>query len=335
MTRPKVNINAKNKLAELRQHLDKHLPTFKEFKGLIGITLNGGMSRGYADHLSEVDVTFYLTPQTYQAWQQERAPIVQGIMVLDGQLYDIKACDYEVEMAKDWDQVTLWDSSYAKILHDPDGKLSAMFDNKLGVEVNPEDAGGLLFQCYWYCDLAGTIWVHRRDAVQGHQMLNQAVDRLVQALFIANQEFVPHEKWLLHMSRTLDWTPENWENRLTQAMSTGDMSTGSLQTRIDLVRGLREEVETYVHSTYFPELPVELSMKSHYECLLKLVEKGSMTLAEWKEMAGESVLNSDPFYPVIRVEGDCIVLDCEAVNHITAEEMYSWHYAIIRAVRGY
>jgi len=35
------------------------LPRFKEFPGVVGITLNGGLSRGYADHLSEIDVTFY------------------------------------------------------------------------------------------------------------------------------------------------------------------------------------------------------------------------------------------------------------------------------------
>ena len=334
MPRPSVRIPTENTLSELRQHLDQHLPEFKTFEGLVGITLNGGMSRGYADHLSEVDVTFYLTANAYQAWQTKRAPITQGIMMLDSQLYDIKACDYEAELTKNWDQVALWDSSYAEILHDPEGKLKAMFDEKLNVKINPADAGGLLFQCYWYCDLAGTIWVHRGDAVQGHQMLNQAVDRLVQALFIVNQEFIPHEKWLLHMSRTLDWAPRNWQDRLANAMSTGDMSIKSLQLRIELVRELREEVEEYVHETFFPDLPVELSMKSHYDWLTKLVDLGSMTVAEWKEMTGESVPNSDPFYPVIRVEGDCIVFDPETCNHIAADEMYSWHYAILQAVRG-
>jgi hypothetical protein len=62
-------------------------------------------------------------------------------------------------------------------------------------------------------------------------MFNQAVVSLVKALFIANKEFIPHQKWLIHMSRSLKWTPNDWEDRLRGAMSTGDMTISSLKQR--------------------------------------------------------------------------------------------------------
>jgi MFS family permease len=62
MTRPRVQISARNQSGTLRAHLRGMLPRFTAFEGVVGLTLTGGLSRGYGDHLSEIDVTFYLTP---------------------------------------------------------------------------------------------------------------------------------------------------------------------------------------------------------------------------------------------------------------------------------
>ena len=37
-------------------HLEKMLPEFEALPGVVGLTLNGGLSRGYADHLSKIKV---------------------------------------------------------------------------------------------------------------------------------------------------------------------------------------------------------------------------------------------------------------------------------------
>ena len=52
MNRPQVQIESENKISTLRRHLEKMLPEFEALPGVIGLTLNGGLSRGYADHLS-------------------------------------------------------------------------------------------------------------------------------------------------------------------------------------------------------------------------------------------------------------------------------------------
>jgi len=72
------------------------LRRFVALPGLVSITLNGGMSRGYANHLSEIDLTFYLylTPDAFQAWQRGKMPVTMGITMLDGQLHDIKYLDF-------------------------------------------------------------------------------------------------------------------------------------------------------------------------------------------------------------------------------------------------
>ena len=108
------------------------------------MTLNGGLSRGYADQLSEIDVTIYLTPEAFDAWESGKTPIATGICVLNGQLYDIKYVDCVAEAARGWEPVTLWDASYAEILYDSQGHLHQLFASKLAHRPEPGEAEGLL-----------------------------------------------------------------------------------------------------------------------------------------------------------------------------------------------
>jgi len=333
MTRPYVRTSAHNQIAALRRHLAEHLPRFTASPGVVGLTLNGGMSRGYADEYSEVDITFFLESQTYQAWQSSGSPIAAGIIMLDGQLYDVKFADYAVESAREWDMVMLWDASYAEVLYDPKGLLSKMLAVKLETTPDIGAVEGLLMSCWWHYELAGTIWIHRGDVPQGHHMFNQAVVALLQALFIANREYVPHEKWLFHMSRSLAWKPADWENRLRAAMSTGDMTESSLRDRQREIRALWDEVDRYMITTYHPHLPVRLMQKKAYEGLKQLVEAGSMRLAEWRTLTGSDFHNADPCYPVIRLDDDRIIVDRDVLR-IQPHDMYVWHYEVLQAVRA-
>ena len=55
MNRPHVQIESENNISMLRHYLEKMLPEFEALPGVMGLTLNDGLSRGYADHLSEID----------------------------------------------------------------------------------------------------------------------------------------------------------------------------------------------------------------------------------------------------------------------------------------
>ena len=332
MTRPCVQIDTENQIGALRKHLESMLPHFTTFHGLVGLTLNGGLSRGYADHLSEIDLTFFLTPQGYESWQEGQTPIALGITVLDGQLYDIKHLNYVTEKDRDWDEVTLWDASYAEILYDPENLLHELLAEKVGEGPDPAVAEGLLMNCWWHFELAGQIWIERGDALQGHQMFNQAVVALVQALFVANREYIPHEKWLLHLSRSLEWRPPQWDRRLGAAMSTGDLTIDSLRARQGAIRALWEEVNEQIRARFYPQLPVYVMQKSTYEELKILAERESVSLEEWRARSGAEMPNSDPFHPLITQKQGRISLDRAMLARIGPHEMYAWHYEVLQAV---
>lgn len=334
MERPHVQVRTENRLTRLREHLNQRLPVLQHLEGVEGITLNGGMSRGYADHLSEVDVTLYLSDDGYERYQQGLNLIPSGIVVLAGQLYDIKVCSLSAELSAQWSEVARWDASYAEILYDPEGKISSLFARNLAEAPQAEGAGGPLFACWWHYYLAGNIWIHRQDGLQAHLMLNRAIEPLVKALFLVNQEHVPHEKWLVHMSRTLAWRPARWEERLGAALAIPAPTVEAAGARQRVIADLWAEIDRYAVDTYCPGLPVRLMQKGFYDLVKWAVERGELTMDEWKGRARGATLSASPFNTILKVEGDLIRLDRERLNTLGPGDLDPWFYEVVDAVRA-
>jgi hypothetical protein len=254
--------------------------------------------------------------------------------MLDGQLYDLKFLNLEEEQARDWEMVTLWDASYAEVLHDPMGNIASLYANKLAKRPDPQDAGGPLFAAWWYFELAGTIWIHRDDPLQGHLMLTQAMVELTKALFLVNREYIPHEKWLIHLSRTLEWTPTEWEARLTSTLCDLAPTVTGLRQRQQQIAALWHEIDRHTIATCLTDYPAELQFPHHffYSLLLWLAQNTPISVADWQQRADLSILNAAPFNCCVRLQDEQIILDRERLIHMTENDVYQWHYAIVRAL---
>lgn len=329
MRRPYVILKSENKIDDFMLALQNNIKKFEALEGVCGITLNGGMSRGYADYLSEIDIVIYLDKKNYELWNNGKSPIPIGITMMEKYLYDIKILNLEEEKQKSWDSVALWDLSYAEILYDPNGEIKKLVNNKLMNKPEPLQAEGLLFSCWWYFRLAGDIWIHRGDTLQGHYILNNAVTKLVEALFIANGEYIPHEKWIIHFSRTLPWTPIQWERRLLEVMSTGDLSLQSLIKRQHAIEKLWEEVDLYIVKKECPHLDLRVMQKTFYDLLKLLLKNDFITVEEWNKNASLSLLSREPFASFATVTDEKIVIDKKKVLSTKPEELYYWHYEIL------
>jgi len=333
MKRPYVNLDSKNTVQEMIDALNNSLDMFTALDGVVGITLNGGLSRGYGDYLSEIDVVIYLHEQQFMEYKNGLYPFALGITMIDGYLYDIKTVIFEQELESDYDSIALWDLSYAKIIYDPQLKIAGFIKQKLSKPINISHAGGLLWSAYWSYKLAGDIWIHRNDTIQGHFTFNNAINPLISALFIANNEYIPHEKWLVHMSKSLLWTPENWNERLKGAMSTGDYSVQSLKDRQNYIDCLWREINHKLCdiSEFYSKL--DFVQKESYETLNRLVKKSEYTLAEWEAVSNLDSLNYEPIHTIFKRTGDTIMINKEALLSLKPEDMYIWMYEIANAVK--
>lgn len=329
MTRPYVNLKSENKINDFMLALQNNIKKFEDLEGVVGITLNGGMSRGYADYLSEIDIVIYLDRKNYELWNNGKSPISLGITKIGKYLYDIKILNLDEEKQRLWDNVALWDLSYARILYDPKGEIKQLISDKLVNKPEPLQAEGLLFSCWWYFKLTGDIWIHRGDAVQGHYMMNNAVTKLLEALFIANGEYIPHEKWIIHFSRTLHWTPIEWDRKIFEAMSTGNLSLESLIKRQEVIEKLWEEIDSYIIKKECPCFKLKIMQKTFYDLLKLLIRNEYVTIEEWGKNASISLLSAEPFFSCVTVIDEKIILDKEKALSIKPEALYYWHYEVL------
>ena len=331
--RPAPSVASENIAHDVRQHLEGILPRLTERDDVVGVTLNGGVARGHADELSEVDLTVYLTKGAKREWRRGRGPVATGITTIDGQLYDVKSTSLTGERERDWSAVERWDASYADILYDPQGEVGDLIDEKL-TWPSVEDGSGPLFECWWGFELACNCWILRGDPHQAHFVLNDAVTALCKALFVANEEHVPHRKWLVHLSRSLEWTPVDWTERLGSALETTELTIDDVHRRQAGIESLWIELDEYVRKNHYPDLPVSVMQMGFFVPLRTLVEDAPIAVDNWEASFGLELLGMEPFHTIAVVDRDEVVLDVERLLEIGPDDMYQWHYELLDAVRS-
>ena len=333
MDRPFVNLESSNTVHEFIEALKNSLHIFTGLNGLAGILLDGGLSRGYGDFLSEIDVVIYLREKEFLEYKNGACPFALGITVIDGYLYDIKLMNFDEEKNKEYDSVALWDLSYAFILYDPDNLVEDFINQKLLKPIDISSAVSLMWSAYWFYKLAGDIWIHRRDVLQGHFVFNNVIKPLLSALFIANNEYIPHEKWLVHMARSLAWKPDNWETLLTGAMKTGSFSVQSLIDRQQCLEKLWNSINKKICELSGFRSELDITQKKTFESLKKLISKSEYTLDEWQSIESLEALNFEPIHSIFVRVGDIIILDKNALLNLGPDTLYEWMYKIVSEAR--
>ena len=76
--RPHGRLPDKSQLNEMLDSANEYVKLLSEYTEVIGITLGGGLSRGYGDRLSEIDLNIYLDEEGLTRWGLGKSPIPQG-----------------------------------------------------------------------------------------------------------------------------------------------------------------------------------------------------------------------------------------------------------------
>ncbi|MGA9349567.1 MAG: DUF4037 domain-containing protein [Anaerolineae bacterium] len=125
-------------------------------------------------------------------------------------------------MEAEWEHGKRWDRSYAVILHDPQRLMQEMLARKAVLTEEEKQrltSHHLILYGEYFCNLVVPSWLHRGDLLAAHHCLNTALDSLIKAVFLANDELIPFEKWTLNLSYTLPWTPQGWRERVGRAIT--------------------------------------------------------------------------------------------------------------------
>ncbi|MBM4237855.1 MAG: DUF4037 domain-containing protein, partial [Euryarchaeota archaeon] len=221
----------------------------KEVKGVVGIVYLGGLTREYADYRSDIDITAFTRNLKPDLIGRLRA-IVGEEERASGLETDFEIHEFGEFERREWTEIDRWELGNARIVHDPEEKVRALFDRKMTV---PEDFWiDRIASCYaylsWYCcsprgvPTVAEIWLERGDAASAHHCVSYSVDLFMDLLFALNGQFVPPPKWKLSYCRGLEWLPANFESRISKAMITSDITSKELGRRLRALRSMWPEV---------------------------------------------------------------------------------------------
>jgi hypothetical protein len=242
--RPKGRLPQENMLHEMHDNVKEYVKKLKEYPEVEAISLGGGISRGYCDNLSEIDLNVYLSISSLLEWEMGNGPIPHGDHLGDKYHMDISFLSIDQEEKERWSILKKWDASYAKILYDPLGKLENLLESK--DEFTSEEKYGVAVKnyldCVYYGDIVVRQWIKRKDPLTANQILSKGIHSLCNLLFLANNEYLPFEKWLINYSLSLEWKPDDWENRLKQVTLINEISFEEVKRRKTMFEELYHEI---------------------------------------------------------------------------------------------
>jgi hypothetical protein len=341
MSRPKPIVSSPNQYEAYFRQAQVFAKRFAACGGVMGVLLTGGVARGYADRFSELDLAVYLTRSAFKEWTRGGlAPCAEGDSCLDGWHVDIDYLCYEDELETEWHHVKRWDRSYAVVMHDPQGWMQEMLARK--AVLTDEEKRRLasrylvLYGDYFRLFVVPS-WLHRGDLLAAHHCLNIAFDSLIKAVFLANDEWVPFEKWTLNLSYTLAWTPSAWRQRMEQALLVREISTSDVERRLILLGDLLAECKARHFGV--EEKGIGIIEAQKREMLRALWRQGAMSASEFDRRFGLRWAIQSPFFHLLRREtrGDeeWLVFDEERLRDYAEknrEGFLEWDRALLRVL---
>lgn len=234
--RPYGKISSKGKYDEMLEEAKKIANELAREGGVIGITLCGGLSRGYADEMSEIDLNLYLENEVYNDWITGIGPIPHNDALWKGNYVDVEFLSFENEVKENWDLIKKWDASYNVILFDPEKKIEDMFYERdvFSSREKYQCISEYFRKCVYIGNLVILQWIKRGDPLAANQLISSAISGLIDLLFLANDEYPPYEKWALNYSYSLKWLPKDWKKRISEIILTKEMSVEEVKRRRDL-----------------------------------------------------------------------------------------------------
>ena len=342
-TRPQPTISSPNRFESLFRQAEELTDRFRSCNGVVGVLLTGGVARGYADHFSELDLAVYLNQHQFEEWTISGCPpLPEGDSLLDGCHVDIDYLCYEQELEEEWEHIKRWDRSYALILHDPEGLVRDMLAQKVVLgETEKAALVSRYFVLYgdYFARVVVPSWVHRGDLPAAHHCVNIALDSLIKAVFLANDELIPFEKWTLNLSYTLAWLPAHWRERTEQALMVKEMSEGDIDRRRELIGDLLTECATRLIGESAKGLaPIEARK---LEILRVLRERGSMPASAFDRRFGLRTCIQSPFFSLVgrenRADQEWLVFDEARLREYAVhsfDEFLEWDRLLLEKLWG-
>lgn len=203
---------------------------------VVGILLTGGLARGFADHFSDIDIEVFF-PNEDRA-KPTASKGLDNHCLPQGNFIEFTRHNFKEWMnprnePRIWTMANRWDKSNARILHDPEGKIARMLQIKL--VFRRDERRRLQSQArnnsIWLAKGVANSWAKRGDLAAAHHAVNCGIDLLLDYLFLKNGRFIPHAKWKLFLGQQLPTLPQQFAERIGEALLVKELTPDDLSRR--------------------------------------------------------------------------------------------------------
>lgn len=239
----KAHLKGDNQIKKFRQIAQRLISKISKHENVTGIIFLGGLTRGFVDKHSDLDVAVLLDGEdrTLRKKILNIATMESRQSAID---IDLEIFQFKKFRTERWNEVDKWDASNAQIAFDPTGAVKHVLKTKVKVPKDFWIRRIAISAEYmkWYCcpprEDVSTIaesWIDRGDLLSAHYCLNYAIDLLLETVFALNREYLPPKKWRIFCFKNLKWLPKN-HRLLDEAVRVKNLSAQDLGRRLKALR---------------------------------------------------------------------------------------------------
>ncbi len=199
----KLKYKGKNRYNEFLSAAKKISSKIFKIDGIIGILATGGLSRGYCDDYSDLDLIIYADDKNFE---EIKNYIAIGYLRYKNIELDTLVESYQKALnqkspSEYWSQTARWDKKNSQILFDTDNKIKNLLKEKL-IFPNWEQKDLLKEhreQINEYSIYTFELWKKRGSLINAKHSLIQALEHLILWIYAKNKKFQPYtSKWLFY-----------------------------------------------------------------------------------------------------------------------------------------
>ncbi len=243
-------LRGKNRIESFTRVADEIVKSISHFSSVEGILYLGGLTRGFVDKYSDLDMMVLFNNddpfakgflESLSAQHEDRS----------GLAIDIETYFLDEYLDREWPEYLRWDLSNAVYAFDRQGEVQHRVQRKLHLddEAWKRKLAHPLVYLSWYCCPTAEyipsmvdLWQDRGHHLSVQYSVSYCVELLIQAIYWLNRSYLPAPKWRLFYIRNLRWKPDDIESLLEEALLVKEISDTDARRRIDVVSKINDEI---------------------------------------------------------------------------------------------
>ncbi|MDP3899832.1 MAG: hypothetical protein Q8Q23_02000 [bacterium] len=230
----------------------------KQKDEVVGIVLLGGVGkRDFLDEYSDIDISVFLEKVPAESY----LPPFSFHIHLDGVDVEFNLSQQIMteEFKTTWNDEKKYAYANGIIVYEHEGLITELLKHKLQRD-KKKDFNRLVEivnQYYWRVNFHSVNSFHRGYPESAHLLINDGLNLLLEALFILNEQEMPHHKWIFRQLEQLNYLSQQDIDCLRDALLVGSYELNSINERITMLDMLKSSIITQIKKHYpeFPEDP--------------------------------------------------------------------------------